>query len=83
MTRHAAKRALIALSALAPLAGIGVVNADPGSECGYSDSRLCDPSRVYYCPSTGTFGSWLAACPDLVQGPYEPGGRRPDGGLAQ
>jgi hypothetical protein len=59
-------------------------SADPSAGCsGLNDPRLCNPSKVYYCPDTGQFGSWLSYCPSLVQGPYEPGGRTPEGGLAQ
>jgi hypothetical protein len=75
-------RLLLCTLAAAALLSAAPVSADPAS-CGFSDPRLCDPSKVYYCPDTGQMATWLAPCPSLIQGPYLPGGRTPDGGLAQ
>jgi hypothetical protein len=58
-------------------------NAKPGSDCGFHDSRLCDPSRMYFCPDSQQWVSWLQYCASLSQGPYLPGGRTPNGGLSQ
>lgn len=77
------KTLLAGVMAAAAVFSAAPAGADPGSGCGYSDPRLCNPSKVYFCPDTGQFGSWLAYCPSIVQGPYLPGGRTPDGGLAQ
>lgn len=41
--------------------------------CGHSDVRLCDPSKVYYCPSTGQMVTWLAPCPEYGTGPHQSG----------
>lgn len=46
------------------------VHAEP---CGYSDVRLCDPSKVYSCPSSGQMVTWLAPCPEYSTGPRWPG----------
>nr|WP_231997452.1 hypothetical protein [Mycobacterium sp. 1245111.1] len=54
----------------AALIAAAPAQADP---CGYNDVRLCDPSKVYYCPSTGTWGGWLAPCSNYVVGPRGPG----------
>lgn len=74
---------LLAGIAAAALLGAAPASADPSSDCGLSDPRLCDPSRVYYCPDTGSMVTWLAPCPSLSTGPYSPGGLTPNGGLAQ
>lgn len=51
--------------------------ADP-SECDLHDKRLCgDPSKIYYCPSTGGMVTWMQPCPALVLGPYGPGNPSP------
>lgn len=49
------------------------VHAGPSPDCGFNDSRLCDPSKVYYCPSTGGMVTWLAPCPEYVTGPHQSG----------
>lgn len=49
------------------------LHAGPSSDCGFNDSRLCNPSKVYYCPDTGQMVPWLAPCPALVVGPRMPG----------
>lgn len=41
--------------------------------CTYRDVRMCDMSKAYYCPSTGTMGPWYAVCPEYVTGPRMPG----------
>jgi hypothetical protein len=73
------------LAGLAAVALFGAAHAaaDPGSDCGFHDPRLCDPSRMYFCPDSQQWVSWLQYCASLSQGPYLPGGRTPDGGLAQ
>jgi hypothetical protein len=71
--RHAAKLALIALCGLAPLVGVGVAGADPGSNCSFHDQRLCHPDQVTYCPDTGTQVTFMQLCPSLVIGPHQAG----------
>jgi hypothetical protein len=73
MTRNVAKLALIALCGLAPLAGVGIANADPATSCGLHDPLLCDPTQVRYCPDTHSMVTWLQNCPSLTEGPYLPG----------
>jgi hypothetical protein len=65
-------------------AALPVAQADPVPSCpGLNDPRLCNPSRMYWCPDTQRMVTWLQYCASLTQGPYLPGGRTPDGGLAQ
>ena len=68
--------------AAAALLGAAPAGADPAS-CGFNDPRLCSPGKVFWCPDSHQWVSWLQYCPSLSQGPYLPGGRTPDGGLAQ
>jgi hypothetical protein len=68
--------------AAAALLGAAPAGADPAS-CGFSDPRLCSPGKAFWCPDSHQWVSWLQYCPSLSQGPYLPGGRTPDGGLAQ
>jgi hypothetical protein len=77
------KPLLASLVITTTLLGAAPASADPGSDCGFHDPRLCDLSKTYFCPDTGTYVPALAPCPSLVVGPYSPGGRTPNGGLAQ
>jgi hypothetical protein len=80
------RRTLLAvlLAAAAVLGAAPVAHSDPVPSCpGMNDPRLCNPSRMYWCPDTQRMVTWLQYCPSLTQGPYLPGGRTPDGGLAQ
>jgi hypothetical protein len=69
----------------AGLLGAPPASANPGPTCNLQVQQLCDPSRVYFCPSTGAFVSFMGYCPALVTGvtPPQPGGLTSDGGLAQ
>jgi hypothetical protein len=54
--------------------GPGHANADPGANCAsFHDPRLCDLSKVYYCPDTGTPVTALTTCPAYVIGPHRAG----------
>jgi hypothetical protein len=57
MTRHLAKLALIALCGLAPLAGVGIANADP-------DPYHPDWS-IGWCPGGGTIRMGATALPNI------------------
>jgi hypothetical protein len=86
--RWIAAVALIALCGLSPLAGVGTASADPGSNCaGLHDVRLCDLSKTYFCPDTGTYLPALTPCPAYVIGPHRagmpPDDVTPNGGIAQ
>lgn len=65
--------AAAALTALWSLAGAGVASADPGSGCGFHDPRLCDPGRMYWCPDSQQWVTWMQPCSNYVVGPYAPG----------
>ena len=73
---------LAGILAAAAVLSSAPATADPAG-CGYHDPRLCDPSRMYWCPDSQQWVSWLQYCGSLSQGPYLPGGRTPSGGLAQ
>ena len=69
----------------AGLLGAPPASADPGPTCNLQVQQLCDPSRVYYCPDTRQFVTWMGTCPGLVTGltPPQPGCLTSDGGLAR
>jgi hypothetical protein len=72
------KLLLAGILAAATVLGAAPAHADPGSDCGLHDPRLCgDPSKIYYCPSTHGMVTWLQPCPALVLGPYGPGNPSP------
>lgn len=68
---------LLAGLVAAALFGAAPASADP--DCGFHDPRLCDPSKMYFCPDSGQFVTWLQYCPALVLGPRLPGSP-PEGG---
>lgn len=72
--KAAAAALFLAAITLAPAA-----HANPGSNCGFRDVRLRDPSKAYYCPATGQIGTWMTPCSTYVTGPYAPGGPLPNG----
>jgi hypothetical protein len=75
---------LLAAAGLLGAAPPAVAHADPVPSCpGLNDPRLCNPGRMFWCPDTHRMVTWLQYCSSLTQGPYLPGGRTPDGGLAQ
>jgi len=67
------------------LLGADPASANRGPTCNLEVQQLCDPSRVYYCPDTRQFVTWMGTCPGLVTGltPPQPGGLTSDGGLAR
>jgi hypothetical protein len=73
MTHNVAKLAVVLLTALAPLTAVGIANADPANCAGFHDPRLCDLSKVYYCPDTGNFVPALTTCRSYVTGPHRAG----------
>jgi hypothetical protein len=55
------KLLLAGIFSAAALLSAAPAGADPSSGCsGLNDPRLCNPSKVYYCPDTGQFGSVAA-----------------------
>ncbi len=69
-------RVLLLLISLGGLIGMLLApdaHADPVSPCGLHDQRLCDLSKTYFCPDTGTYLTALTPCPAYVVGPHRAG----------
>ena len=63
---------VIALIWLALSLNAGDAHASPDDCVGLHDPRLCEPSRVFYCPGQGMV-TWLQPCSNYVIGPPAPG----------